>query len=235
MHFSARTVVHRVVVAFGLTSVLVLGLVACSGTDVVGKVATTSFEKVVDASKASVFKDEATRTWNLGSPAGDLLRFSADFSKDDDVEFLFDAAPFLAAGLDPSKLPSSGDVVYSITPDAHLRIAFDLGPQPLSADSSASLASLFKDIVRTRRDRIGYHEKLDHYGIKLGNGNMFEWARDMAKNDKDIVWVLNPDPFIQAGVDPAKVQGWAFAKVELKDDAGKAILVDKLLRPYNIQ
>ncbi len=235
MHFSARTAVHRVVVSFGLISVLALGLVACSGTDVVGKVATTSFEKVADASRTAVFKDEATRTWNLGSPGGDLVRFSTDFSKSGDVEFLFDAAPFLAAGLDPSKLPSTGDVVYSVSSDGHLRIAFDLGAQPISSDADSSLGALFKDIVRTRRDRIGYHEKLDHYGIKLGNGNMFEWAKDMAKNDKDIVWVLNPDPFIQAGVDPAKVQGWAFAKVELKDDAGKTILVDKLLRPYNIQ
>jgi hypothetical protein len=57
----------------------------------------------------------------------------------------------------------------------------------------------------------------------------------MSKNDKDIVWVLNPEPFIAAGVDPGKIQGWVFAKVETKDDAGKTILVDRLLKPFNIK
>ncbi len=57
----------------------------------------------------------------------------------------------------------------------------------------------------------------------------------MAKNDKDIVWVLNPEPFIAAGVDPAKIKGWAFAKVETKDDAGKTVFVDKLLKPFDLK
>ncbi len=47
----------------------------------------------------------------------------------------------------------------------------------------------------------------------LGNGNMFEWAKDMQKNDKDIVFVLNPQPFIDAGVDPAKVHPCLFVNL----------------------
>jgi hypothetical protein len=63
---------------------------------------------------------------------------------------------------------------------------------------------------------------------------MFEWAKDMSTNDKDIVFVLNPEPFIKAGVDPNKIEGWAFAKVTVDDANGKPIEVDKILKPFNI-
>ena len=64
---------------------------------------------------------------------------------------------------------------------------------------------------------------------------MFEWAKDMASNDKDIVFVLNPEPFIAAGVDPSKIDGWIFAKVETKDESGKTVFVDKLLKAFNLK
>ena len=54
-------------------------------------------------------------------------------------------------------------------------------------------------------------------------------------SDDGIHFNINPEPFIQAGVDPAKVDGWAFAKVETKDDSGKTIFVDKLLKPFNLK
>ncbi|MBL8967094.1 MAG: hypothetical protein JNG85_08795, partial [Spirochaetaceae bacterium] len=75
----------------------------------------------------------------------------------------------------------------------------------------------------------------DHYGIALGGGNMLEWAKDPAKNDKDLVLVLEPAPLAAAGLDPARVQGWAFAKVETMDAKGAKILVDKLLRPFDLR
>jgi hypothetical protein len=93
----------------------------------------------------------------------------------------------------------------------------------------------FKKIVETNRESIGYHAALDHYGVAMGNGNMFEWAKDMSTNDKDIVFVLNPQPFIDADVDPAKVEGWAFAKVEVMEDGGKKVEVDKLLKPFDLK
>ena len=47
----------------------------------------------------------------------------------------------------------------------------------------------------------------------------------MDKNDKDIVFVLNPQPFIKAGVDPNKIDGWIYAKV------GEDY---KLLKPFDL-
>jgi hypothetical protein len=56
----------------------------------------------------------------------------------------------------------------------------------------------------------------------------------MSTNDKDIVFVLNPEPFIAAGVDPSKIDGWAFAKVTVDDANGKPVEVDKILKPFNL-
>jgi len=223
----------------------VLAFSGCAATDVVGKVAGTSFKAVLDASKDRVSFMAEDGAWALASTAGDEILLSTDFARNSssaggmadmdkpDAEFTFDAAPFIAAGLDIAKLPMAEGIKYEIE-EGRFMLHFELGKDAFAADAAKSFNATFAEIVRTQRSRIGYHEKLDHYGIGLGNGNMFEWAKDMSKNDKDIVWVLNPEPFIAAGVDPAKIEGWVFAKVETKDDKGKVIFVDKLLKPFNI-
>jgi hypothetical protein len=63
---------------------------------------------------------------------------------------------------------------------------------------------------------------------------MFEWAKNLDTNDKDMVFVLNPSPFIAAGINPEKIEGWAFAKVTVDDENGKPIEVDKFLKPFNL-
>jgi hypothetical protein len=151
-----------------------------------------------------------------------------------DAEFVFDAAPFLAAGLDFSKLPSADGIKYEIE-DGTFMLHFELGSAEFSPDAAKSMSATFAEVIKAERSRIGYHAALDHYGIALGGGNMFEWAKDMAANDKDIVFVLDPAPFIAAGADPANVAGWIFAKVEMMDDKGTKTLVDKLLKPYNLK
>jgi hypothetical protein len=75
---------------------------------------------------------------------------------------------------------------------------------------------------------------MDHYGINLGDGNLFEWAKNLNTNDKDIVFVLNPEPFIKAGVDPNRIEGWIFAKVPVEDEKGRMIEVDKILKPFDL-
>ncbi|MDR0586735.1 MAG: hypothetical protein LBG26_05805, partial [Treponema sp.] len=89
-------------------------------------------------------------------------------------------------------------------------------------------------IVNLKREAIGYHMAMDHYGVNLGGGNLFEWAKDMAVNDKDMVFVLDPAPLIAAGVDPARVAGWIFDKVTVDDENGKPVQVDKLLKPFDL-
>ncbi len=231
---------------------------SCAETDVVGQFATTSFAAVSTSLGATEVGATEGGTFQLKSPGGDVFSLAADFGRDNDMATLgaagsaevatmespdleveFDAAPFLAAGLDPAKLTKDAEVQYLVE-DGRFMIHFDWG-QTSFASAAAPAATVqgrlmdtFGNVLINYRDRIGYHEKLDHYGFALGQGNMVEWAKDMATNDKDLVFILDPAPLVAAGVDPAKVSGWLFAQVEVKDAAGKAVLVDKLLRPFNL-
>jgi len=76
---------------------------------------------------------------------------------------------------------------------------------------------------------LSYHAALDHYGIQLPAGK-FEWAKDAATNDKDIVFVLAAQPFADLGVDVQNIEGWGFMTTQ--DDAGKDI--DILVKPYGL-
>jgi hypothetical protein len=140
-----------------------------------------------------------------------------------------DAAPFIAAGLDPGKLPEN--FAYY---EGKIILGTKLGQEQLRYQGEATPLASYEHIVRLKRSSIGYHGALDHYGVSLGDGNLFEWAKDMGANDKDMVFVLNPEPFIAAGADPSRIEGWAFAKVTVDDANGKAVEVDKILKPFNL-
>jgi hypothetical protein len=216
-----------------MTLAAVFTLTACKSADVVGKVAVTSFNAVVEKMGDSVTSNDVANSWTMESPAGDKFSWSKDFSGNNpDAVVEFDAAPFINAGLDFAKLPADKYIYNKET--EKIVMPYELGQDKFNYSGDITPGSTFEKIVKTKRNLIGYHEDLDHYGIGLGNGNMFEWAKDMSKNDKDIVFVLNPQPFIDAGVDPNKVDGWAFAKVNVMDDNNKKVQVDKLLKPFEL-
>ena len=209
-------------------------LASCSALDVVGSRAISTFQTLLDTVTGSVALDGATNRWVLTSEGGERFEWSADFSGAAPSFLIsFDATPFLTAGLDASKLPSGR---YSFdAASKSLALSFDVGREKFTYDGTATPLETFKKIVNAHRPIIGYHAALDHYGIALGDGNMFEWAKDMAKNDKDIVFVLNPEPFKAAGVDPARITGWIFTKIPVKDASGKTVDVDKFVKPYNLK
>lgn len=220
----------KILILVILTAIALISITACAQTDIIAKVSITSFEEVLKLS--DVTTDEMYGGWSLNAPDQSArFIFSSDFaaSAPHDVMIETDAQPFIDAGLDTSKLPAGMFV------DGKIMVGRDLGDAAFPESAKATALASYKELVTLERETIGYHEKLDHYGIDLGNGNKFEWAKDMSKNDKDIVFVLDPQIFIDAGVDPDKVDGWVFAKVEMKDNAGKPISVDKFLKPFDLK
>ena len=220
------------IAAVVLTLALIPSFVACASTDVIGNGSVDSFQEVLTAMEKNVTKDQEKGGWSLVSPDG-AARFiwSSDYRSTNpyDVMLEFDAEPFLDAGLDSDKLPAG------ILREGKILVGSDLGNEnPSNVQEDTPLAS-YKTLVEQHRDRLKYHGDLDHYGINAGNGNMFEWAKDMSTNDKDIVFVADPEIFINAGVEPEKVEGWIFAKVKVMDERGKSIEVDKFLKPFSIQ
>lgn len=214
-----------------MTLTAMLGLTACNNAfDVIGDKSIDSFGKVLDITQEQTSENTAYGGWFLTSPDGEASIFwSRDNSKSTyDVLLEVNIQPFLSAGLDVSKLPE-GMVVND-----KIIVGTDLDNNSPTYEGDVTPLTSYQQIVDNSRDTIKYHMAMDHYGIDLGNGNMFEWAKDMTKNDKDIVYVLNPQPFIDAGVDPQKVDGWAFAKVETMDEKGKTVEVDKFLKPFEL-
>jgi len=218
----------------GALAAVVIALAGCSALDVVGTNAISTFGTLMETEKGNVTQDTASGRWTLASPGGESFEWSLDFAAPGpSFRMAFDATPFLDAGLDPSKL-SAGRYGYEAASKT-LSLSFEVGKDAFTYKGTPTPLDTFKEIVRTHRANIGYHAALDHYGIALGDGNMFEWAKDMIKNDKDIVFVLNPEPLKAAGVDPAKITGWIFTKIPVKDSAGKTVDVDKFVKPYNMK
>lgn len=235
----------KIIVSVAVAAVVVAVILAVvfksvgGNLDVVGSQSVTSLDVVLKTIPDQVKADEMNGGWSLSAPDG-TARFiwSKDYSKSPihDVMLELDAKPFTDAGLDTTKLPAN----YAAY-DGMLMVGTKLGTDALTYNAEATPLASYEQIVKKYRTSINYHTSLDHYGVKLGDGNMFEWAKDMLKNtatntdqDKDIVFVLNPEPLIAAGVDPAKVTGWAYLQVPVEEN-GKTEQVYKFLKPFNLK
>jgi hypothetical protein len=210
-------------------ALLVPAAASCGKLDVVGSGSASSFEKVLELLPAA---PDDTGGWTITAPDGSRFFWSRDYSKSPryDVMIEFDAAPFLAAGLDPARLPENFTV-----DGARIRVGAKLGGEQSRYSGEITPLASYQQLVRLKRNSIGYHAALDHYGINLGGGNLFEWAKDMTANDKDIVFVLDPAPLVSAGADPAAIDGWLFTKVTVDDENGKPVQVDKVLKPFDLR
>ncbi len=227
---------NRIFFRTALLSAIVSGmLLSCGQSDVVATYARKSFGAMLDALPENALTTDADAAWVIHSPAGDRFRMSRDFSRGADFSFDLDAAPFIDAGLDASRLPADTDALTYRVTGKRLVMDFEFGSLFTNSGTDASPEATFSGFISAYRLRVGYHKALDHYGIDLGAGHMFEWAKDLRTNDKDIVFVLDPEPFVKAGIDPTRVKGWIFAKVQTEDKSGRKIYADKLLHPFNLK
>lgn len=220
-----KTISVAVISAFLLTA-----LSACTQTDVIAKYAIASFDEVTTLS--DVTKDPNLDAWSLKAPDGSArFLFSSDFKATApyDVMLETDAQPFIDAGLDVTKLPAG------MFADNMILVGQSLGDQAFTATEQETPEASLGKLIELNRNVLGYHEAMGHYGIDLGNGNKFEWAKDLAGNDKDLVFILDPQVFIDAGTDVANIRGWVFGKVEVMDKDGNNIQVEKLLKPFNLK
>ncbi len=235
----------KLIAAVAAAAVLVVAIIAAvvqtagGNLDVVGKQSITSFETILNTIPDNVKEDEINGGWSLNAPDGSVrFIWAKDYSQSPlhDVMLELDAAPFVSAGLDTDKLPDN----YSAY-DGMLMVGTKLGTEKTVNEGEATPLAAYEQIVNKHRSFINYHMDMDHYGVKLGDDNMFEWAKNMETNtvknqnqDKDIVFALNPEPLIAAGVDPEKVEGWVYAPVSVMEGA-KTLEVYKFLKPFNLK
>jgi len=235
----------KLIAAVAAAAVLVVAIIAAvvqtagGNLDVVGKQSITSFETILNTIPDNVKADEINGGWSLSAPDGSVrFIWAKDYSQSPlhDVMLELDAAPFVSAGLDTEKLPDN----YAAY-DGMLMVGTKLGTEKPVYEGEATPLAAYEQIVNKHRSFINYHMDMDHYGVKLGGDNMFEWAKNMETNtvknqnqDKDIVFALNPEPLIAAGVDPEKVEGWVYAPVSVMEGA-KTLEVYKFLKPFNLK
>lgn len=235
----------KLIAAVAAAAVLVVAIIAAvvqtagGNLDVVGKQSITSFETILNTIPDNVKADEINGGWSLSAPDGSVrFIWAKDYSQSPlhDVMLELDAAPFVSAGLDTEKLPDN----YAAY-DGMLMVGTKLGTDKPVYEGEATPLAAYEQIVNKHRSFINYHMDMDHYGVKLGGDNMFEWAKNMETNtvknqnqDKDIVFALNPEPLIAAGVDPEKVEGWVYAPVSVMEGA-KTLEVYKFLKPFNLK
>jgi hypothetical protein len=202
--------------------------------DVVAVYAVRSYDALLHAPGVSVARSDAAGAWVLTSPGVETFTFGGDNATgSNELVVSFDARPFLAAGLNPSLLPA-GAQVEGDGASARVVMRYDKGAGTSSNGAESQPAQALQDLVHNHRAMVGYHSALGHFGLMLGGGNMVEWAKDQQGNDKDLVFVLNPQPFADAGVDVANVQGWVLADVPVMDAQGRKSTARKLLRFYNL-
>jgi len=235
----------KLIAAVAAAAILVVAIIAAvvqtagGNLDVVGKQSITSFETILNTIPDNVKADEINGGWSLNAPDGSVrFIWAKDYSQSPlhDVMLELDAAPFVSAGLDTDKLPDN----YAAY-DGMLMVGTKLGTEKPVYEGEATPLAAYEQIVNKHRSFINYHMDMAHYGVKLGGDNMFEWPKNMETNtvknqnqDKDIVFALNPEPLIAAGVDPEKVEGWVYAPVSVMEGA-KTLEVYKFLKPFNLK
>jgi hypothetical protein len=229
---------HKLIALFTL-----LVITACSKLDVVGNDSVRAFNDLLQSAPVGEFAGlppvairpeehgwyidapDGSARFILGKTAKQLPPYNVNIA----VMIQFDPAPFVAAGLNSDLLPE----YFTVYKDS-IVVEIWFESDQSHYQSITTPLSMYQHIVKLKRSSIGYHMQMDHYGINLGNGNMFEWAKNLSTNDKDIVFVLEPEPFIKAGVNPNNIEGWLYAQVTVDDENGKPIQVYKFLKPFNL-
>ncbi|MDR0862637.1 MAG: hypothetical protein LBN30_07705 [Oscillospiraceae bacterium] len=150
-----------------------------------------------------------------------------------DAHLYVDPVPFIDAGLDIEQIPKSRYISFTNKMYGYSNVFWEYGEEitpDLEWTAIFVVLDEFKTLVDKNRSALNYHAALDLYSLDFGGGDMFMWAKDMSANDMDVVFALNPEPLINAGVDPAKVDGWVYEKVQTKGGE-----LYKFLKAYNLK
>ena len=183
--------------------------------DVVANYALKSFETLGEAVEISAYSGN---TYAVYSPSR-----AEQFQYGEIVQLTFDAAPFLAAGFDPASVKSAITVsdAYIIIPSENALGFMDTG----------SAVSTMEAVLRNNRQTLEFHMDHDLFELHLGGGHAFRWAKDWRTNTRGMTFVINPEPFVQAGLDPTAIEGWSLASITL--DHGRGETVERLLKVYS--
>ncbi len=224
----------RTFIIIGLAAalaVVALSVLTITGPmDIIGRWSVPAFEAALKAMQDNVVEEPLYGGWAINASDSSvkfIFRSTTAVKEGYDLTFVIDAAPFIAAGADMEEIPGASAT------DRKIYLGTDLKDNGTGVMASGP-AEAYEAILRSNRTGIKYHAEMEHFGISLGGGNMFEWAKDLVSNEKDIVFVLNPEPFREAGTELSSIEGWTLAKIAVMDEKGRMLSVERLVKAIDL-
>ena len=218
-----------IIILFGI---LFLTLASCQGLDVIGNDSISAFEEMLNYYENNISYNSNYNTFELVSPDNStILGWCADYSVgyQNGLIISVDASVFLKAGLNESKLPDN-----IIIDDDRLIFGVNYNFVQISSTELQMPLQAYKLILGENRYNLSFHSMGDHFSLKVGEGNSFEWAKDMLSNESDIVFMLDPQILTNADADITKIQGWELRTISVHSRM-TMIQTEKLVKSFNIK
>jgi hypothetical protein len=227
-----------------LSSILVFGFAGCSRAvtgSKEGDNGLTAFNEIVKTYPENKGFHSALQHWGYKLPTGEKFEWSKDMSANKaDFAMVMLADPLVKAGLDVSKLdknewlyePAGKDEMGVELPNRLIKPYNVSDKKQASSGSEDSMRRLLKADTKI----ISYHKELQHYRLKLGDGNEVQWTEKLGLNDADMIFILKAEPLVKAGLDVKKLDGsgWIF-KPASEDNMGMGKSPDQIVKIYDIK
>lgn len=224
-------------------SIMVAALAGCQRTITGNAVADNglnSFKEMVSTYPEYKGFHEALQHWGFKLPTGEKFEWSNDMSANKaDFAMVMLADPLVEAGLDVDKLdknewlyePAGKDDMGEDLPNRLIKPYNVSDKKEKSNGSEDSMRRLLKADTNI----IKYHEEQQHYRLLLGDGNEVQWTEKLGINNADMVFILNAQPLVEAGLDINKLEGsgWIFREAS-KDNMGMGENPDQIVKIFDI-
>ncbi|NTW72006.1 MAG: hypothetical protein HGA49_07185 [Eubacteriaceae bacterium] len=232
------------IAAVAVSTVLVLSFAGCTRTITGDKTADeglSAFNEIVRTYPEKKGFHEALQHWGFELPTGEKFEWSKDMSANKaDLAMVMLADPLVEAGLDISKLDKN-EWLYE--PAGTNEMGVDLPnrlikPYNVSDQKQTSNGSedSFRRLLKADASMITYHGEQQHYALKLGDGAEVRWTKILGLNEADMIFILDAESLVNAGLDITKLEGsgWVFKEAS-EDDMGSGPSPDQIVRIYELK
>ena len=204
-------------------------LVSCDRLDVIKNHSLKSFTDISVSMPESVFFDPENSCWVVSAPDKSARFMLQQQERSIALVLEFAAEDFLGAGLSVDNLPR--EVTYH--PQRHTLSIYENISAVDDLPTEAGILAVIESVINADRRRFGYHSFGDHYGIEIGAGNFFMWARDRESNQNTVAFMLSAGMFSESAVKLENIKGWRVATIDAHEGK-KTVQAKRLVKSYKI-
>lgn len=161
---------------------------------------------------------------------------------DNDAKFVFsndcvwmavDAAPFIAAGMDAATLENIRESIFYKSDIGFSLPGWDMLNRNVKDTALAQFEADIRYFKVAETDETFRINFADDHNTRLDSA-VFEWAKDIEQGECDVIFTLNAEPLIAAGVQPEKVEGWEPVQISVEVD-GKIEQVWRFRKSFDLR